>query len=70
MRKMTEELSSFDDVTEEEFYEAFSDLVRSGLLRSTGEYRNGQPVYIATPEEEKSDEAKAYENKISRHKPN
>lgn len=63
-REVTEEDSSFDGVTEEEFYEALFDLVRNGLLRPTGEYRNGQPVYIATPEEEKSDEAKAYENKI------
>ena len=64
---MTEEDSSFDDVTEKEFYEALFDLVRNGLLRPTGEYRNGQPVYVAVLEDELSDEAKAYLNKIKRH---
>jgi len=61
---------TWEDVTEKEFYETLFDLVRNGLLRPTGEYRDGQPVYIATPEEEKSDEAKKYENKITRHRPN
>jgi hypothetical protein len=67
---VTEEDSSLDKVTEKEFYEALFDLVRNGLLRPTGEYRNGQPVYVAVLEDELSDEANAYLNKIKRHRPN
>jgi hypothetical protein len=60
----------FGEVTIEEFYEALFELVREGLVQPTGEYRDGKPVYRATPEAELSDEAKAYANKITRHRPN
>lgn len=39
---------------------AFQDLIAIGLIKATGRYRNGQMVYVCTPDAELSDEARAY----------
>jgi hypothetical protein len=42
-------LPNSDDLRPDEIKEALYSLERLGLVRATGEYRNGRPVYAETP---------------------
>jgi hypothetical protein len=43
-----------------EIHSALQELVKRGVVRPTGEYRNGRMVYELTPDAKLSDEARAY----------
>lgn len=47
-------------ITKAEIYRALQELLRRGLVRPTGEYRNGRTVYECTADAELSDEARTY----------
>jgi len=46
MDRHIESLSDEEGV--KQFQQAFEELERMGLIKRTGEYRNGQPLYVAT----------------------
>jgi hypothetical protein len=47
-------------ITKGEIDCALQELLERGVVRPTGEYRNGRMVYECTPDAELSDEARAY----------
>jgi hypothetical protein len=47
--------------TRPELHWALQKLLKIGILRPNGEYRNGRMVYELTPDAELSDEARAYD---------
>lgn len=47
-------------ITHGEVHGALQELIKRGLVRPTGEYRNGRMVYECTPDAELSDEERAY----------
>ena len=56
-------------MTKTEIKEALEELVEAGIMRRTGRYRKGQPVYVLVPDTELTESAREILNAMAKHRP-